>query len=326
VTSELERNMETVTQWRLALVSDKEAIAAYEIALEDFIPALLTFQVDEDKGIWSLEGIGEGEAPADLIKTLLTNTAEGLGCECPDYTLEELEQKDWLRENLSSFAPLSVGRFFVHGCHVEAPSRSGHVSILVDAATAFGSGEHPTTMGCLLALDAFKRWGGRPKNILDMGCGSGILSIGAVKVWPSKATAIDIDPESVRVTKYNMERNQVRERMQAEAGNGYKSPLARQNAPYDLILANILAKPLMRMAPDLKRNLLPGGYAILSGLLTWQEPMVMAAHRAQGLRKVATFRHKGWSTLVLQRGKNAEGAISRRVGFPSFTPRVEKPF
>ncbi len=315
--------MESVTQWRLALQDDKAAIAAYEAALEDFIPAVLTFQVDEDAGIWSLEGIGEDEAPADLFKTILTNVAAELGRPCPEYTLEPLEQRDWLRENLSSFAPLSVGRFFVHGCHVEPPCRSGHVSILVDAATAFGSGEHPTTMGCLLALDAMKRWNVHPKNILDMGCGSGILSIGATKIWPTKATAIDIDVESVRVTKYNMERNQVTDRMVAEAGNGYHSPLARQNGPYDLILANILAKPLMRMAPDLRRNLLPGGYAILSGLLTTQEAMVMAAHKVQNLHKVATFRHRGWSTLVLQRGGDKS---SRRVAFPPFTPRVAKPF
>jgi len=315
--------MDAIVQWQLELQGDHEAVTTYEMVMEDFAIAVLRFQVDEAAGLWSLEAIGNDEAPEDAIRFALTHAAKTLGRPCPDYTIAPLVQREWLRENLRSFPPRAVGRFFVHGCHVEAPNRSGHVSILVDAATAFGSGEHPTTLGCLYALDALKRWDYTPRNILDMGCGSGILAIGAVKVWPSKATAVDIDEESIRVTHFNMGRNQVKARMSAVAGNGYHSPLARQNAPYDLILANILAKPLMRMAPSLKTSLRSGGIAILSGLLNSQEAMVLAAHRAQGLHKIASFRHHGWSTLVLQRGPVR---ASRRVGLPSYTPRGYEAF
>ncbi len=305
-------------QWRLALESDKAAVEAYEQALEPFAPALLVFEADEAKGIWSLEAIGENDPDRAGIAAALTAAAAQLGGACPGYALEALEQRDWLRENLVSFPPLPIGRFFVHGCHVAVPNRSGRVAILVDAATAFGSGEHPTTMGCLLALHALKRLDKRPARVLDMGCGSGILSIGAAKIWPVRVDAVDIDPESVRVTRFNAVRNRVAHAMRSDAGDGYRSPLVRGNAPYALILSNILAKPLMKMAPALNRALAPNGVAVLSGLLVKQEAMVLAAHRAQGLVKVASFRHRGWSTLVLcKSGAGTPG----RIRLPRFTPR-----
>ncbi len=310
--------METVKQWRLALEGNRQAVEAYEVALEPYAPALLAFEADEAKNLWTLEAIGEDEPDADGIKAALEATAKYLGVPMPAYTLEPLEQRDWLRENLISFPPLPIGRFFVHGCHVDAPNRSGRVAILVDAATAFGSGEHPTTMGCLLALNALKRFDTRPARVLDMGCGSGILSIGAAKIWPIAVDAVDIDPESVRVTRFNALRNQTGARLRAAAGDGYRNALVRQNAPYDLILSNILAKPLMKMAPSLNRTLAPGGVAVLSGLLNKQEAMVLAAHRAQGLVKVATFRHRGWSTLVLR--KSGAGTPNR-IRLPRFSPR-----
>lgn len=305
-------------QWRLALTDDKAAVQTYEAALEDFAPALLAFEADEAKGIWTLEAIGEDEPDRDGIAAALSAAAAALGREAPAYTLEDLEQRDWLRENLISFPPLPIGRFFVHGGHIAAPGRSGRVAILVDAATAFGSGEHPTTMGCLLALDALKRFDGRPPRILDMGCGSGILSIGAAKVWRKPVDAVDIDPESVRVTRFNAVRNRVARELAAEAGDGYRTSLVRRRRPYALILSNILAKPLMKMAPSLDRALAPGGIAVLSGLLSRQEAMVLAAHRAQGLAKVASFRHRGWSTLVLR--KSGPGTPGR-IRLPRFTPR-----
>ncbi len=305
-------------QWRLALIGDKAEVAAFEEALEPFAPALLAFEADEEKGLWSLEAIGEDQPDRDGIAAALAEAAKSLGIAVPDYTLEPLEQRDWLRENLISFPPLPIGRFFVHSCHVPPPNRSGRVAILVDAATAFGSGEHPTTMGCLLALHALKRLDNRPARVLDMGCGSGILSIGAAKIWPVEVDAVDIDPESVRVTRFNAVRNRVAARLRADAGDGYRSPLVRGNAPYDLILSNILAKPLMKMAPALDRALARGGVAVLSGLLTKQEAMVLSAHRARGLVKIASFRHRAWSTLVLR--KSGAGTPGR-IRLPRFTPR-----
>lgn len=310
--------METVLQWRLALMGDRRSVEAFELALEPFAPALLAFEADEEKNLWTLEGIGEDDPDADGIAAALAETAARLGVPVPDYTLEPLEQRDWLRENLMAFPPLPIGRFFVHGSHLEAPNRSGRVAILVDAATAFGSGEHPTTMGCLLAIHALKRHDRRPPRVLDMGCGSGILSIGAAKVWPVPVDAVDIDPESVRVTRFNAVRNRVCRSLRAEAGDGYRVAMVRRNAPYHLILSNILARPLMKMAPKLDRALAPGGLAVLSGLLVKQEAMVLAAHRAQGLAKVASFRHRGWSTLVLR--KSGPGTPGR-VRLPRFTPR-----
>jgi ribosomal protein L11 methyltransferase len=305
-------------QWKLTLIGDKAEVDAFEEALEPFAPALLAFEVDEARGRWSLEAIGEDEPDRAGIATALAEAARRLGIAAPDYTLEPLEPRDWLRENLISFPPLPIGRFFVHGCHVPPPNRSGRVAILVDAATAFGSGEHPTTMGCLLALHALKRLDKRPARVLDMGCGSGILSIGAAKIWPIEVDAVDIDPESVRVTRFNAVRNRVAAALQAQAGDGYRAPIVRHGAPYDLILSNILAKPLMKMAPALDRALARGGVAVLSGLLVKQEAMVLSAHRSRGLCKVASFRHRGWSALVLR--KSGAGTPGR-IRLPRFTPR-----
>lgn len=300
-----------MTTWRLALETDKKAAEAFEAALEPLAPARMIFEIDPARDRWSLEAIGEGEPDAPALAAALAEAARRIRRGCPDYTLEALPERDWLRENLQSFKPLQVGRFFVHGCHVAPPA--GRLPILVDAATAFGSGEHPTTAGCLWAIHALARSGRRPARVLDMGCGSGILSVAAAKIWRRPVVAVDIDPESVRVTRFNARRNRVAALVSAVAGNGYAVPPVRGRR-FDLILSNILARPLMRMAPALGRSLAPGGIAVLSGLLTGQEAMVLAAHRAQGLHKVATFRARGWSALVLSRRPRTPGRI-RLPGF-----------
>ncbi|MGH6979877.1 MAG: 50S ribosomal protein L11 methyltransferase, partial [Stellaceae bacterium] len=163
-------------------------------------------------------------------------------------------------------------------------------------ATAFGTGEHATTRGCLLATDHVKR---PPRRILDMGCGTGILAIAAAKLWHRDVLATDIDPESVRVTRVNAKVNGVANAVRAEISPGYRHREIARRAPFNLVLANILARPLMDMAPDLARVLAPGGMAVLSGLLARQEAAVLAAHRAQGLYLVTRIALEGWHTLVV---------------------------
>ena len=201
-----------------------------------------------------------------------------------------------------NFPPVTIGRFFVYGSHVKQETPAGLIPLQIDAATAFGSGEHETTKGCMLSFDWMVEQGLKadtPLNALDMGCGSGILAIAITKVWQNaKVTAIDIDPESVVVTNRHAELNGAGAVITTAAGDGYNTPRCQQNAPYDLIAANILAGPLIAMAPQLNAVLKPGGYAVLSGLLGRQQVEVTAAHVAEGLKPVHALELGDWRALT----------------------------
>jgi len=216
-------------------------------------------------------------------------------------TVEKLPEKDWLRHVHDNFPPVTAGRFFIYGSHYEGEKPQNLAPLCIDAATAFGSGEHETTKACLMAFDRLAEKHSF-KNALDMGCGSGILAIGMVKIWPGiRAAAVDIDPESIIVTERHAAMNGAADLISMQAGDGYAAPLARQNAPYDLIAANILAGPLIDMAGDLNAVLMPDGFCVLSGLLARQEQDVTAAHTALGLRLVDKIELGDWRALVLQK-------------------------
>lgn len=218
-----------------------------------------------------------------------------------DIIAEKLPEKDWLRHVHENFPPIKTNRFFIYGSHYTGEKPGGLIPLQIDAATAFGSGEHETTRGCLQALEQLQKEH-KFENGLDMGCGSGILAIGLTKLWPDmRVTAIDIDPESVTVTRRHAAMNGVSGKIRAAAGDGYHVPLVAQNAPYDVITANILANPLIEMAPELAKVLRPGSYAILSGLLARQKAEVVAAHEKLGLRLVREEQLGDWRALVLQR-------------------------
>jgi ribosomal protein L11 methyltransferase len=207
-----------------------------------------------------------------------------------------LPATDWLQHVHDNFPPVTIDDFFIRGSHFKGKTPKGLIPLHIDAATAFGSGEHQTTQGCLRAFTwlAEKH---RFKNALDMGCGSGILAIAMKKIWPRiKLTAIDIDPESVKVTRRHAAMNKVA--LQAAAGDGYAAPLSKKNAPYGLIAANILAGPLISMAPAAAKSLEKGGFCVLSGLLKHQQAEVAKAYEKQGLKLVKRFPAGDWVTLV----------------------------
>lgn len=216
----------------------------------------------------------------------------------PHIHLEELQDRDWLSHVHDAFPPFTVGDFFVYGSHYTGPRPNDKIPLQIDAATAFGSGEHGTTAGCLQALSALKRQQQAFALGLDMGCGSGILGVAMVKLWPEMAvTAVDIDPESVRVTQHHAELNDVS--LSTLAGNGYQALDKRLEGSFDLIVANILANPLIEMASDLHRFLKPGGKAVLSGLLVRQKESVLQAHLDLGLKLESEIAQDEWQTLVL---------------------------
>jgi ribosomal protein L11 methyltransferase len=257
---------------------------------------------DPDTGVvgWLITALYRSLPDEAAIATGLALIAASTNIAEPTLEIGPLPPADWLAEAYAGFPARHIGRFFIHGSHIEAAA-GGAMPLLIDAATAFGSGEHATTEGCLLAMSDLAKRGQPIARVLDMGTGSGILSVGMARLFPkARIAAVDIDAESARVAAANAKLNGVAGRIQAVQGNGYHSPLAARGPRFDVIIANILARPLIGMAPHLASRLRPGGTAILSGLLSRQERAVLGAHKAVGLRLVGRKPIGDWTTLILR--------------------------
>lgn len=270
-------------------------------ALEDLVSAVSLHNREATDGDdWTISLTNYGSPDLDAIYQRIEETESGIILR-EKITAERLPEKDWLRHVHDNFPPVNIGRFFVHGSYYKGEMPAGQTPLQIDAATAFGSGEHETTRSCMVAFEQIAKEH-EVKNALDMGCGSGILAIAIQKIWPgAKLTAIDIDPESVIVTNRHAAMNDVT--LQAAAGDGYKTPLSIQNAPYDLVGANILAGPLIAMSGDLYNALKPGGFAVLSGLLKRQQQDVTDAHLKAGLKLINAIPDGDWAALIFQRDK-----------------------
>ena len=244
-----------------------------------------------------------GYMRADADVSAMEAAAAAMNVELPEYTVELLRGRDWLKENVIKFAPVEAGDFYVYGIHETAPDTHGKIGIKVYAATAFGS-EHQTTKCCLLGISEIKAAGCRAQKVLDVGTGSGILSLAAAKLWPQAAiVAVDIDDESVNVTAQNAIDNAVAEQITALYSDGYSAPKVRENAPYDIILANILARPLIAMAPEMAAHLKIGGYAVISGFIEDQAEWVIGEHEKHGLALQKIYEDGQWRAALLKRVK-----------------------
>jgi ribosomal protein L11 methyltransferase len=291
-----------VPLWQSRFLVPGEAVELFLADLEDAALSVSAFEEPGRDGgegaLWRVELIHRGEPDKQELAGRLAPLAERSGIERIDFTIAPLATANWLARVAASFTPQRIGRFWVHGNHVREAPPAGAVAIRLDAGLAFGSGEHASTRGCLLALDEFARRR-RFGHVLDMGCGSGILAIAAARCWPARVLAVDNDPQAVAVALENARQNRVAERVRARRSEGYRSPAVRAHRPYDLIFANILADPLCDMARDLARHLAPGGTAILSGLFDTQAARVIDAHRAAGLRLRRRIQLEIWTTLVV---------------------------
>lgn len=291
--------------WRIRVTVDAPYVEAFDEALGLYADAVTMFMDDlsgrsDGEGDWHVEGISRTPPDRPAIVSQVTATALAMGIAIPELLIEKIAGTDWVAANLRDFPPIDAGRFYVHGTHWQGGVPTGRIGLLMDAGTAFGSGEHATTLGCLLALsDLVKKRRRMVGSVLDLGCGSGILAIAMAKLWGANVIATDIDPPSVAVAIKNAAANGVGRRIAAAVSDGWKAPVLGQRAPFQVVTANILARPLCRFAPALGASLAPGGVAILSGLLETQERMVMAAHQRQGLRLIRRYRINGWTTLVL---------------------------
>jgi ribosomal protein L11 methyltransferase len=233
-----------------------------------------------------------------LVRELVANAAGSDVAE--SLVFDTVEARDWVKASLEDLVPVPAGRFIVHGQHDRERIAPNKIGIEIEAALAFGTGHHGTTRGCLLLLDhVLKAW--RPRRVLDLGTGTGVLAIAAARALHGKVLASDIDAASVQVARENARLNVTRHLVQAIRATGFSAPQFARAAPFDLVLANILANPLRQLAAPMARHLAPSALVILSGLLTPQAPGVIAAYRARGLVPVRHLRIEGWSSLLLRK-------------------------
>jgi len=233
-----------------------------------------------------------------LLRELVANAA---GADiAAGIVFDTIEARDWVKASLEDLVPVPAGRFIVHGQHDRERIPPNKIGIEIEAALAFGTGHHGTTRGCLLLLDhVLKAW--RPRRVLDLGTGTGVLGIAAAKALHEKVLASDIDAPSVQVARENARLNVSGHLVQAIRATGFAAPQFATAAPFDLVLANILANPLRQLAAPMARHLAPGALVILSGLLTPQAAGVIAAYRARGLVPLRHLRIEGWSSLLLRK-------------------------
>lgn len=274
---------------RAAAEAAAEAIDV-DVLLEGATYSIL--EEDEDKNVWRIDAFPTSDGEAERFEAVLS-AADGL-----KVAREVLADADWLAMALSGLPPVRAGRFFVYGLHDRGKTPVNTVNLRIEAGAAFGTGHHGTTVGCLLAYDRLIK-GRRFPKVLDVGAGTGVLAIAAAKTGAELAVGTDIDRVSVRISRENALVNKTRARFVHASGLDHR--LVAAHAPYDLVFANILARPLISLAQDIKGALTPGGVAILSGLLRTQERAVKAAYLSRGFRVKFVIRRDAWVALALER-------------------------
>jgi ribosomal protein L11 methyltransferase len=273
--------------------ADAEAASAAidaDIRLEGATYSIL--EEDEDRHIWRIDAFPVNDAEVEALMQLLA------GYPALRTTSERLADADWLAMALSGLPPVRAGRFFIYGVHDRGRAPVNAVNLRIEAGAAFGTGHHGTTVGCLLAYDTLLKKG-KYRKVLDVGAGTGVLAIAAAKTGTEIAVGTDIDPVSVRIGRENAGVNAVNARFVHASGLNDRAVSAA--APYDLVFANILARPLIFLAQDIKMALKPGGVAILSGLLRTQERAVKAAYLSRGFKVERRIHRDAWCALVLRR-------------------------
>jgi len=298
--------------WKVSLPCTKaEAEALKEdispLAWLDFPPVLMTSEPDPSKpDEWRLDGYFSEEPTAEMLRLLVELAPSAAGA-AP--VVEKVEDRDWVTLSQQGLEPIRAGRFFVHTpAHRDAVPADA-IALEIDAGRAFGTGQHETTSGCLVALSRLRDQGIAARNLLDLGTGTGLLAFAALKLWPSsRAIASDIDPVSIEVAEENAAINGVRigrapGQLELAVATGMEHARLRARAPYDLVIANILAGPLIELSQSVAAAVAPGGRLILAGLLDSQAEAVAAAYRRRGLMLSWTVAHGEWPTLVMRKRK-----------------------
>ncbi|MEO4000132.1 50S ribosomal protein L11 methyltransferase [Mesorhizobium sp. CAU 1732] len=289
-------------QTRLSFITTRPAstaaFSALEIEFEDDGLALAIVELDEDAGTDEISVYAD-TTDADAVENRIRSAVASIPVEL-ELAREDLDDLDWVTMSLEGLKPVRSGRFLVHGSHDRGKRRIGDLAIEIEAGLAFGTGHHGTTAGCLQVIDEVVRRE-RPRNALDLGTGSAVLAIAIAKLSHIPVLATDIDPIAVRVAAENVRLNGASALIETAVATGFDASVFGRWGQFDLIVANILARPLMKLAPKMASHVLPGGSLILSGILDRQRDAVIAAYAGQRFRHVRTLHREGWVTIHLKR-------------------------
>ncbi len=282
----------------LTTLSGQQPAEALGEALERLVPeptGVGVFEVEDGSGIWEVGGYFV-EKPDEAGLALLAAAFDA-----KPFVVSELPEVDWVAHVRRELSPVQAGRFFVYGSHDADKVPDGSIALLIEAAMAFGTGHHGTTLGCLQMLDHLANDGFVGKNVADIGCGTAVLAMAAAKIWPDPVLASDIDAQAVDVARANVACNGLDGRVICVEAAGFDAPELKQAAPFDLVFANILKGPLISLAPDMDDSVKNGGYAILSGILNEQAQEVVNVYTHSGFRLIESLPNGEWTTLLMRR-------------------------
>lgn len=282
----------------LTTLTGKKAAEGLGEAMERLEPeptGVGVFEFEDGSGHWEVGGYFT-EAPDETALAVLAAAFES-----KPFVVSELPETDWVAHVRRELAPVEAGRFFVYGSHDADKVPEGRIPLLIEAAMAFGTGHHGTTLGCLKALDQLLDEGVSAAKVADIGCGTAVLAMAAARVWDGDIIASDIDQVAVDVAEANLKANGMSGRVQCVEAAGFDHPDLNRHAPYDLIFANILKGPLVALAPEIGANLRTEGYAILSGILNEQADDVVSVYSQNGFNLHQREEIGEWTTLILSK-------------------------
>ncbi|MBB6464565.1 ribosomal protein L11 methyltransferase [Aminobacter lissarensis] len=289
-----------MTQTRLHITTGREVanriFAALEAAFEGDGCPIAMIEIDEDRDVHEVSLYADGEV-VDIERRM----AEVLSLEghAGGIEREVLPDVDWVAKSLEGLKPVEAGRFIVHGSHDRKDVRADQIAIEIEAGLAFGTGHHGTTSGCLEMIEKVVAEE-KPTNALDLGTGSAVLAIAVAKLAPIPVLATDIDPVATEVAAANVRLNGAADHVETATAEGFDDPIFAARGPFDLIVANILAQPLMQLAPEMAAHLAADGSLVLSGILDRQHDAVVEAYVAAKFRHIETFHREGWVTIHLK--------------------------
>ena len=288
-----------MTTWTaLTTVAGKPRAEALGEALEQIEPEPVgvgVFEIEDGRDLWEVGGYFT--EPPDGISLSLLAAAWGAG----EFVVSEVPERDWVAHVRRELSPVEAGRFFVYGAHDADKVPAGRIALRIEAAMAFGTGHHGTTLGCLKAFDRLVTDGVPPGRVADIGCGTAVLAMAAASVWPGEVVASDIDAVAVDVARANVEANGLSDRVICHEAAGFDHPALSGRGRFDLVFANILKGPLLMLASDMSEAISEGGFAILSGLLVDQADEVLDHYQRAGFNLVHREDIVDWTTLTLGR-------------------------
>lgn len=280
----------------LTTLSDRANAETLGEAMERLEPTptgVGVFELEDGSGLWEV-GAYFLDPPDETALALLTAAFDAR-----TFVVSEVPDEDWVAKVRRELAPVEAGRFFVYGSHDADKLPSDKEGLLIEAAMAFGTGHHGTTLGCLRALDHLIDDGISPRSVADIGCGTAVLAMAAARIWDVPIIASDIDEVAVDVARANLDANGLSDKVETVEAAGFGHPRIADLGPYDLIFANILMGPLIELAPDMAKSAAPGGHVILSGLLNEQAENVATAYKAVGFNLTRSDQIVDWTTLIL---------------------------